>query len=141
CNPAGGDHGNMDKVSNLRNERERSGQRILRCAQERAAMSPCFEAGSGDGVHAGLLERCGLLGCCRGSDGYNSLGSTLLQDFSWRNPKNEAEHRDVCIDQRTSLIFKSRAGQIWFVCWKRRSQLCEMAGNWDKASVECAFVR
>src|SRR5260370_25926454 len=104
-------------------------------------MSPCFEAGSGDDIHAGLLKRCGFFGCCRGPDGYNFLGSTLLQEFFWRYPKDKAEHRRLRINQCANLIFKSSGRRIWFVFWKRRSKLGEMAGNWSKTTVEFGFVR
>src|SRR5438105_550472 len=104
-------------------------------------MPPCFEAGSGDDINSGLLKCRGFFGCCRGADGYNFVGSTLLQDFFWRNPKDKAEHRHLRIDQCASLIFKSRGRRIWFVFWKGRSQFGEMAGNWCKAPVECAFIR
>src|SRR5882672_5281809 len=100
-----------------------------------------FEPGSDDRIDAGLLKcRC-LIGSCRGADGDDVFRFTLLQDFLRWNSKDEAEHWYFRIDQCANLIFESRGRRIWFICWKRRSQLGEMAGNWSKATVECAFIR
>src|SRR5882724_9348840 len=100
-----------------------------------------FEAGSDDRIHACLLECRSLFGCGRRANRDDVFRFTLLQDFLRWNSKDEAEHWYFRIDQRANLIFESRGRLIWFICWKRRSQLGEMAGNWSKATVECAFIR
>src|SRR5579872_4897719 len=104
-------------------------------------MSSCFEAGSDDRIHAGLLKCRTLFRCGRRANRDNALRPALLQDFVGGNSEDEAEHRHLRIDQRASLIFESRRRRIWFVCWKRRSQFGEMVGNWKKAPVEYSFIR
>ena len=104
-------------------------------------MSPGFEAGSDDRIHAGLLKCRSFFGCGRRANRDDVFRFTLLQDFFRWNSKDEAEHWYLRIDQRTSLIFESHRRRICFICWKRRSQLGEMSANWSKATVECAFIR
>ena len=58
-------------------------------------MPPCFEARSGNGIHAGFLKCCSLIGCCRRADGDDAFRPALLQDFSCRNSVDEAECRYV----------------------------------------------
>src|SRR6478672_10702875 len=104
-------------------------------------MSSGFEAGSDDRIHAGLLKCRSLFGRGRRANRDDVFRFTLLQDFFRWNSKDEAQHWCLRIDQRASLIFESRRRRIRFICWKGRSQLAEMSGNWSKATVECAFIR
>src|SRR6266478_2280764 len=104
-------------------------------------MSAGFEPGSDDGIHAGLLKCCSLIGCGRRANSDNVFRPALFQDFLWWDSVDEAEHWNVRVQQHASLIFESRRQRIWFICWKRRSQLREMLDNRSKATVECAFVR
>src|SRR6266571_5798673 len=99
-----------------------------------------FEAGSDDGIHAGLLKCRTLFGCSRRANRDDVFRSALIQDFLWWDPVDEAEHGHLRVQQDASLIFKSypRKG---FVFWTRRSQGCDMGSKWRKASVERVFIR
>src|SRR6266478_2721634 len=99
-----------------------------------------FEPGSDDRIDAGLLKSRCLIGRCRGADGDDAFRPALLDDFSSRNSVDEAEYRDVRIQQHASLIFKSNR-RIRFVCRTLRSQGGEMDGKWGKAAIEGVFVR
>src|SRR5580698_10583012 len=103
-------------------------------------MSPGFKAGSDDGIHAGLFKCRTLFGCGRRANREDVFRSALFQDFSCRNPENEAEHWYVRVQEHTSLIFKSLR-RIEFVFWTRRSQSCDVASKWRKTSVERVFIR
>src|SRR6267143_2441311 len=103
-------------------------------------MSPCFEAGSDDGIHAGLLKCRTLLGCGRRANRDDMFRPALFQNFLWRDPVDEAEHRYLLVQQDTNLILKSNP-RIGFVLWTRRSQGCDMDSYWRKASVERVFIR
>src|SRR5229473_2861612 len=86
-------------------------------------MPPGFEAGSDHGIYSGLLK-------CR----------TLFEDFLWWDPIDEAEHRDLLVQQDASLILKSYP-RIGLVVRTRRSQGCDVDSKWREASVECVFIR
>src|SRR6266853_4163937 len=98
-------------------------------------MSSGFKPGSDDRIHACLLKCCCLIGCCRRANRDDAFRPALLQDFSWRDSNDEAEYRDVRVQQHASLIFKSDR-RIRFVCWTRRPQGGQMDGKWGKASIE-----
>src|SRR5580704_5030295 len=103
-------------------------------------MAPGFEAGSDDGIHAGLLKRRTLFGCGRRANRDDAFCSALFQDFAWWDAVDEAEHGYPLIQQDASLILKSNP-RIRFVLGTRCSQGCEMDGEWCKASAKCGFVR
>src|SRR3984893_1154500 len=103
-------------------------------------MAPGFEAGSDDGIHAGLLKCCTLLGCGRRANRHDVFRPALLQDFLWRDPIDEAEYRYLLVQQDASLILKAYP-RIGFVLWARLPQGCDMDGKWRKASVERVFIR
>src|SRR6266853_4339599 len=103
-------------------------------------MAPGFEAGSDDGIHAGLFKCCTLFGCGRRANRDDVFRPALFQDFLWRNPVDEAEHRYLLVQQDASLILKSYP-RIGFVLWTRRSQGCDVDSKWRKASVERVFIR
>src|SRR5258708_28347673 len=103
-------------------------------------MSPRFEAGSDDGIHAGVVKCCTLFGCGRRANRHDMFRPALLQDFAWWDPVDQAEHGYSFIEQDASLILKSRP-RIGFVLWTRRSQGCDVGSKWRKASVERAFIR
>src|SRR6267143_6575096 len=98
-------------------------------------MSPCFEAGSDDGIHAGLLKCRTLFGCGHCANRDDVFRPALFQDFLWRDPVDEAEHRYLLVQQDASPILKSYP-RIGFVLWTRRSQGGEMDGKWGKAPIE-----
>src|SRR6266699_6085021 len=103
-------------------------------------MAPGFEAGSHDGIHAGLLKCCTLLGCGRRANRYDVFRPALFQDLLWRDPIDEAEYGYLLVQQDASLILKSYP-RIGFVLWTRRSQGCDMDSKWREASVERVFIR
>src|SRR6266851_9964346 len=102
-------------------------------------MSPGFEAGSDDSVHAGLLKRRALFGCGRRADGHDAFCAALVQDFAWGNPVGETEHGYPFIQQDAGLILKSYP-RIGFVLWTRRSQGCDMGTEWRQASVKSVLI-
>jgi hypothetical protein len=91
-------------------------------------MSAGFEAGSDDGIHAGLLKCCTLFGCGRRANRDDALRAALFQDFLWRDAIDEAEYWYLLVQQDASLILESypRIGFVPFVLWTRRSQGCDM---------------
>src|SRR6266436_2003420 len=99
-----------------------------------------FEAGSDDGIHAGFLKCCTLFGCGGCTNRQDAFGPALLQDFSWRNSKDEAEHWYLRVQQDANLMLKSHP-RVRIVFRTRRSQGCDMGGKSRKASVECVFIR
>src|SRR5713101_2768180 len=103
-------------------------------------MSPGFEAGSDDGIHAGLLKCRTLFGCGRRANRDDVFRPALFQNFSRWDPVAEAEHGYLLVQQDTSLILKSYP-RIGFVLWTRRSQGCDMDSKWLKASVEGVIIR
>jgi len=103
-------------------------------------MSPGFEAGSDDGIHAGLLKCRTLFGCGRRANRDDVFCPALFQDFLWWDPVDEAEHGYLLIQQDASLILKSYP-RIGFVFWTRCSQGCDMDSEWREASVERIFIR
>src|SRR6267154_4377421 len=103
-------------------------------------MSPGFEAGGDDGIHAGVLKCCTLFGCGRRTNRRDAFCPALVQDFAWWNPVDEAEHGYPFIEQDASLIFKSYP-RIGFVRRARRSQGCDVGSKWLKASVKRVFIR
>src|SRR5882724_11354705 len=103
-------------------------------------MPACFETGSDDGIHTSLLKCGTLFGCCGRTDRDDIFRTAFVQDFSWRNSKDETEHGYVFIQQYANLILKSRR-RIRFVSWTRYSQRCQMTGKRRKAPVERAFIR
>src|SRR6267154_317838 len=103
-------------------------------------MAPGFEAGSDDGIHAGLLKCCSLFGCGRRANRHDVFRPALFQDFLWRDPIDEAEHGYLLVQQDASLILKSYP-RIRFVLWTWRSQGCDMDSQWCMASVDRVFIR
>src|SRR6266481_5188651 len=103
-------------------------------------MSPGLEAGSDDGIHAGVLKCCSLFGCGRRTNRDDVFCPALFQDFARWNPVDEAEYGYLLVQQDASLILKSYP-RIGFVLWTRRPQGCDMDGKWRKASVERVFIR
>src|SRR5882762_1363888 len=103
-------------------------------------MAPGFEAGSDDGIHAGLLECCTLFGCGGRANHDDAFRPALFQDFLWRDPVDEAEHGYLLVQQHASLILKSYP-RIGFVLWTGRSQGCYVASKWREAFVERVFIR
>src|SRR6266699_1876340 len=103
-------------------------------------MAPGFEAGSDDGIHAGLLKCRTLFGCSRCANRDDVFRPALFQDFPWRDPIDEAEYGYLLVQQDASLILKSYP-RIGFVLWTRRPQGCDMDSKWRKASVERVFIR
>src|SRR6266404_3124966 len=103
-------------------------------------MAPSFEAGSDDGVHAGVLKCRTLFGCGRRANRDDVFRPALFQDFLWRDAIDEAEYGYLLVQQDASLILKSQP-RIGFVPWSRRSQGCDMDSKWRKASVERVFIR
>src|SRR5579863_1447589 len=101
-------------------------------------MSPGFEAGSDDGIHAGVLKCCTLFGCRRRANYHDAFCPALFQDFAWWNPVDEAEHGDLLVQQGAGLILKSHQ-RIRLVLWTRCSQGCDMASERREASVECVL--
>src|SRR5256885_3251091 len=99
-------------------------------------MSPGFEAGSDDGIHAGVLKCRTLFGCGRRANRYYPFCPALVQDFAWGNPVDEAEHGYPFIQQDASLTFKS-SPRIGFVRRARRPQGCDMDSEWRQAPVKC----
>jgi hypothetical protein len=71
-------------------------------------MSSRFEPGSDDGVHAGLLKCCGLIRCGCRAHRDDAFRSALIQEFFWWDPKDEAEHGYLFVQEHASLILKSR---------------------------------
>src|SRR6266853_6254799 len=103
-------------------------------------MSSGFEPGGDDRIHACRLKCCCLIWCCRPADCDDAFPPALVQDFSWRDSNDEAEYRDVSVQQHASLIFKSD-WRIRFEFRTRRPQGGEMWITWRKAPVECVFIR
>src|SRR6266850_1532959 len=103
-------------------------------------MSPGFEAGSDDGIHAGLLKCCSFFGCGRRANRDDVFCPALFQDFVRWDPVDETEHGYLLVQQDAGLILKSYP-RIGFVLWTRRSQGCDMGSKWRKASVERVFIR
>src|SRR5882724_11880078 len=103
-------------------------------------MSPGFEAGSDDGIHAGFLKCRTLFGRGRRANRDDVFRPALFQDFLWRDPIDEAKHGYLLVQQDASLILKSYP-RIGFVLWTRRSLGCDMDSEWRKASVERVFIR
>src|ERR1700680_1251526 len=103
-------------------------------------MSPSFEAGSNDSIHAGVLKCCTLFGCGRSANRYDAFCPALFQDFAWWNPVDEAEHGYHFIQQDAGLVLKSNP-RIGFVLWARRPQGCDMGSEWRKAPIEGVFIR
>src|ERR1700756_652656 len=103
-------------------------------------MTAGFEAGSYDGIHAGLLKGRTLFGCGCRANRDDVFRPALIQDFLWRYSVDEAEHGDFLVQQDASLVFKSHRG-IGFVLWTRCSHGCEMCGEWGKASDKRVYVR
>src|ERR1700747_2496145 len=99
-----------------------------------------FEAGSDNGVHAGLLKCRTLFGCGRGANRDDVFRSTFFQDFLWWDPVDEAESWYFLVQQGASLILKSNP-RIGFVLGTRRPQGLDMGSKRHKASVECVFIR
>src|SRR6266849_8325943 len=103
-------------------------------------MPPGFEARSDDGIYAGLLKCRALLGCCCRTNRDDAFRPALIQDFLWRDPVNEAEHRYLLVQQDANLILKSYP-RIGFVFWTRRSQGCDMRSKWRETPIEGVFIR
>src|SRR5712691_11069663 len=103
-------------------------------------MSPGFEAGSDDGIHAGLLKCCCIIGSARRANCDDVFSPALFPDLLRWDSVDEAEHWNVRVQQDANLILKSNP-RIWFVFWTRRSQGCDMDSQWRKASVERVFIR
>src|SRR6185503_18082836 len=101
-------------------------------------MSPGFEAGSDDGIHAGLLKCCTLFGCGRRANRDDVFRPALFQDFLWRDPIDEGEHGYLLVQQDASLILKSYP-RIGSVLWTRCPQRGEMDGERRDTPVECIF--
>src|SRR5882762_2707541 len=99
-----------------------------------------FKAGSGESIDAGIPKCRRLLGSCGRSNREDLFRPALLQNISWWNPEDEAEHRNLRVQQDARLIFKPD-WRIRFVDWTRRSAFGEMAGEGREAPVECAFIR
>src|SRR6266852_8619118 len=98
-----------------------------------------FEAGSDDGIHAGLLKCRTLFGCSRRANRDDVFRPALIQDFLWWDPVDEAEHGYLLIQQDASLIFKSYP-RIGFVLWTRRAQGCDMDSKRRQTSVEHVLI-
>src|ERR1700730_15783004 len=102
-------------------------------------MSPSFEAGSDDCIHAGLLKSRALFGRGRSANRDDVFRPALFQDFLWWNPVDEAEYRYLLVQQDTNLILKSNP-RIGFVLWTRRSQGCDMDSKRRKAFLKLRFA-
>src|SRR4029453_7209001 len=102
-------------------------------------MSPGFETGSDDGIHAGLLKCRTLFGCGRRANREYVFRPTLFQDFLRWAAVDEAEHGHLRVQQDASLILKSYP-RIGFVLWRRHSQGRDVGSKWRKAPVEPVFI-
>src|SRR6202012_3388189 len=102
-------------------------------------MSPGFEAGSDDGIHAGILKGCSLIGCGRRANRDDPFCLALIENLPWRDSVDEAEHGYTFIQQDANLILKSYPW-IGFVLRARRPQGRDMDSEWRKASVECVLI-
>src|SRR5580658_702363 len=102
-------------------------------------MPPCFEARSGDGIHAGFLKCCSLLRRCRRTDGDDPFRPALLQGFSGRNSEDEAECWYVSVQYHARLICKSLRRK-WLVRWTGRSQGGKIGDERSQAPVEFVFI-
>ena len=77
-------------------------------------MSSGFEAGSDDGIHAGLLKCHTLFGCGRRANRDDVFRPALFQDFLWWDPVDEAEHGYLLVQQDASLILESHGRMTFF---------------------------
>src|SRR2546426_8924516 len=103
-------------------------------------MSPGFEAGSDDGIHAGVLKCCTLFGCGRRANCHDAFCPALFQDFAWGNPVDETEHWYPFIQQDAGLILKLNL-RIGLIIRARSAQRSEMCSEWRKASVKRVPIR
>src|SRR5262249_8574506 len=106
CDPTGGNHGNIDRIDNLRDERHRAHQGIFSGTEKGTTMPSGFETGRGNRVHAGTLESYSFIRGCRRADRDDGSCATLFENLFWRNSDDEAEYRYLCIEQHASLIFE-----------------------------------
>ena len=102
-------------------------------------MAPGFEAGSDDGIHAGLLQCRTLFGCGRRANREDVFRPALFQYFLWWDPVDEAEHGYLLVQQDASLILKSYP-RIGLVLWTRRSEGCDMDSKRRKAFLKLRFA-
>src|SRR6201993_3383990 len=103
-------------------------------------MSPGFEAGSDDGIHAGILKGCSLVRCGRRANRDDPFCLALIENLPWWDSVDEAEHGYPFIQQDANLIIKSYP-RIGFVLRARRPQGCDVGSKWRKASVKRIFIR
>src|SRR6267154_1022398 len=103
-------------------------------------MSPGFEAGSDDGIHAGVLKCCTLFGCGRRANCHDAFCPALFQDFAWGNPVDETEQGYPFIQQDADLILKLNL-RIGLILRARRPQGCDMDSEWRQAPVKRVFIR
>src|SRR5450631_1007584 len=101
-------------------------------------MPPGFKARGHDGIHAGILKDCSLVGCGRRANRDDPFCPALIQNLPWRDSVDEAEHGYPFIQQDANLILKSYP-RIGFVPWTRRPQGCDMDSEWCQTSVERVF--
>src|SRR5260370_33809414 len=102
-------------------------------------MYPGFEAGSDDGIPAGVVKCCPLFGRGRRANCHDAFCPALLQDFAWWNPVDEAEHGYPLIQQDAGLILKSNR-RIGLILRERRSQAFAVCSRWRSASFIRVFL-
>src|SRR6185437_8251802 len=137
---SGGYYGCRNSIYDLRRERKCSCKRILGGKQERAAMAPRFKARSHNDIDSGLVQNHGFSYCCRGSNRKDSLGTAFVQDLLRRHSDDEAEGRDLCIEQDAYLVFKLD-GNIRLIVRQRRAQIFYMSSHMVKTSRELLPAR
>src|SRR3954469_17010975 len=103
-------------------------------------MSSGFESGSNDGIHAGLLQCCRFVWWGRRANGDDAFGPALLQDLSRRDSKDEADDRNVRLQQHADLVFESDR-RVGLVRWTRSAQCSKVAGERRQAPVEFGIIR
>src|SRR5882762_11347029 len=69
-------------------------------------MSTGLEARGDDDVHVRVLQGYRLIRRGGGADGHDALQTTLVQDLSRRDSKNEAERRDFRVDEHAHLLLE-----------------------------------
>src|SRR3984885_422363 len=132
---SGGHYRCRNSVYDLRSQRECSGKRILGGQQKRAAMAARFKARGDNDVDSSLIENP-RFGCgCRGSHRNDSLAAAFVQNLPRRHSDDEAEDRDLCINQDAYLVFNPDRN-IRLVVRQRCAQSVYMSSHVLKASRE-----
>ena len=72
-------------------------------------MSAGLESGCDNDIDAGMLQRDGFVGRCRGADRDDAVAMTVFKNLSGRNAEDEGEDGHLGVEQNARLVLDRKS--------------------------------